>query len=647
MCGIVGILHFSSAPVEKDTVRKMCASMVHRGPDDEGIYIADGIGLGHRRLSVIDLVSGHQPLANREKTIWITYNGEIYNYVELRRRLIGLGHQFVTESDTEVIVHAYEQFGEECPKYLKGMFAFAIWDSRRQRFFLARDRIGKKPLFYHHGRGIFAFASEVKALLCHPELPCEILPSALPHYFTFGYAPSPHTYYRGILELPPAHTLTVEVSGRIDLRRYWDLDFFPRMGRGPTVEEAAREIRELLAEAVRKRLVADVPLGVFLSGGIDSTIVVGLMRQLMQRPVKTFSIGFAGDKTFDETSYSRLVASHFRTDHTEFIVEPKAIDLIEPLVWYHDGPFGDSSAIPTYILAQLTRDHVTVALNGDGGDELFAGYLRFYATILAERIPKLLLQLGKKTISLLPEPTNYHHWLRRAQRFLHCASYPFFDRFSNWISLFNDDLPLLLRPEVFSDLSSTGISYHSEVVDRTVSFTPLSKLLYLNVRTYLYQDLLVKMDRTTMAHGLEARSPFLDQDLMEYTAALPDHMKLMRGVTKYILRRAFSDLIPKKILTRGKRGFGVPLGAWFRGELRDYLHDLLLASDSKLKDYLNNAYVRQIVQEHMQGKRDHGQRLWAILTFEVWLRTLQQWSVVSEAPVLSSQSFKTLGALRE
>ena len=633
MCGIVGLLNFDAAPVEEDIVRKMCASLVHRGPDDEGIYIAAGIGLGHRRLSVIDLVSGHQPLSNKEKTIWITYNGEIYNYVELRSQLIGLDHQFVTESDTEVIIHAYEEFGENCPKYLKGMFAFAIWDSRRRRFFLARDRVGKKPLFYHHGRSIFAFASEIKALLLHPSIPCDISISTIPHYFTFGYAPSPHTFYRGILELPPAHTLTVEVSGRMDLRRYWDLDFSPRIGRSPTLEEAAIGVRDLLTKAVRKRLVADVPLGVFLSGGIDSSIVVGIMSQLMQRPVKTFSIGFTGDKNFDETSYARLVASHFGTDHSEFIVEPKAIDLIEPLVWYHDGPFGNSSAIPTYIVAQLTREHVTVALNGDGGDELFAGYLRFYATILAENMPSLLLRFGEKVLAVFPEPANYHHWLRRAQRFLRCASFPFLDRFSNWISLFNDDLPLLLRPEIFSELPSFGISYHSEVVARTVSFTPLSKLLYINMRTYLYQDLLVKMDRTTMAHGLEARSPFLDQDLMEYTATLPDHMKLRRGVTKYLLRQAFSELIPAKVLTRGKRGFGVPLGAWFRGELRDYLHDLLLASDSKLKDYLNNAYVRQLVQEHMKGRRDHGQRLWAILTFEVWLRLLSQWNSVSERPV--------------
>jgi len=426
MCGIVGILNFYGAPVDEDTVRKMCAVLVHRGPDDEGVYIADGIGLGHRRLSIIDLVSGHQPLSNRDKTIWITYNGEIYNYVELRKQLIGFGHQFVTESDTEVILHAYEQFGEECPKYLRGMFAFAIWDSRRRQLFLARDRVGKKPLFYYHGGGIFAFASEIKALLHHPSIPCEILVSTIPHYFTFGYAPSPHTFYREIFELLPAHSLTVEVSGRIDLRRYWDLDFSRPPGKEPTIEEAAARIRDLLTEAVRKRLVADVPLGVFLSGGIDSSIVVGLMSRLMQKPVKTFSIGFTGDKTFDETSYARLVASHFKTDHTEFIVEPKAIDLIEPLVWHHDGPFGDSSAIPTYIMAQLTREHVTVALNGDGGDELFAGYLRFYATILAEGIPSLPLQFGEKVLSVFPEPPNYHHWLRRAQRFLRCASYPFF-----------------------------------------------------------------------------------------------------------------------------------------------------------------------------------------------------------------------------
>jgi len=639
MCGIVGIEHFSEAPVLRETIQRMCGALVHRGPDDEGIYIGDRVGFGHRRLSVIDLVSGHQPLANRDKTIWITYNGEVYNYVQLRKQLVGLGHQFVTESDTEVIVHAYEQFGESCPKHLDGMFAFAIWDLRKRHMFLARDRVGKKPLFYCYERDFFAFGSEIKALLCHPAISGELLPASIPYYFTFGYAPAPNTFYRNIMELPPAHFLIVDVSGRVKLERYWDLDYSIRPRKERSKEEAAMRIRNILTEAVQKRLVADVPIGAFLSGGIDSSIVVGLMSRLMQKPVKTFSIGFAGDKAFDETSYARLVANHFKTDHTEFIVEPNAVDLMEPLVWYHDGPFGDSSAIPTYVVSQLTREHVTVALNGDGGDELFAGYLRFYATILAERIPNLLSRLGEKSVLSFPEPKNYHHWFRRAQRFLRYSSLPFVERFARWTSLFNEDLALLLRPEVFGELPRLGISYPAEIMDRTISFSPLSKLLYVNLKTYLHQDLLVKMDRTTMSHGLEARSPFLDQELMEYSASLPDWMKLRRGVTKYILRKAFSDLIPSKILTRGKKGFGVPLGAWFRGELRDYVQDLLLASNSRSRDYLNPEYITRIVEEHMQGSRDHGQRLWAILTFEVWLRLLPQWRTRPGAPVMPSQSY--------
>ncbi|MDP7560191.1 MAG: asparagine synthase (glutamine-hydrolyzing), partial [Planctomycetota bacterium] len=369
-------------------------------------------------------------------------------YRELRSSLAGRGARFQTSSDTEVLLRLYEVEGERCVERLDGMFAFAVWDGRRQRLFLARDRVGKKPLFYCSTPGLFAFASEIKALLCHPSVPCEILPSSLPHYFFFGYSPSPHTFYRNIFEIPPAHTLTVDAVGRMELKGYWDLNFNGQSAKDLSIIEAASRVRDLLTEAVRKRLVADVPLGAFLSGGIDSSIVVGLMSQMSQEPVKTFSIGFAGDKSFDETEYARLVASHFRTHHTEFIVEPKAIDLIEPLVWHHDGPFGDSSAIPTFLVAQLTRKQVTVALNGDGGDELFAGYLRFYAAVLAERIPGLLLLAGEKTLSAIPEYANYPHWLRRAQRFLRGASCPFFERFSRWVSYFNDDLSLLLRKEI-------------------------------------------------------------------------------------------------------------------------------------------------------------------------------------------------------
>jgi asparagine synthase (glutamine-hydrolysing) len=618
----------------------MTGALRHRGPEGQNIKtLSAGLmqaGLGHARLKIIDLSdAAAQPMSNEDGSIWLAFNGEIYNFRELRSDLERRGIFFRTSSDTEVILRLYEAIGKKCLEQLDGMFAFAIWDARKRQLFLARDRLGKKPLFYYHNRRIFAFASEIKALLRNPSIPCEIFHSAIPHYFTFGYAPSPSTFYRDIMELPPAHCLTVDLRGQMELSRYWDLDFSQPLSREPSLEEAALTVRDLLTRAVQKRLVADVPLGAFLSGGVDSSIVVCLMSRLMQKPVKTFSIGFAGDRAFDETHYARVVADHFKTDHTEFIVEPKAIDLVEPLIWHHDGPFGDSSAIPTYIVAQLAREHVTVALSGDGGDELFAGYQRFYAAVLSDQLPRVLWRLGDAAFSRLPEPKSYHHSLRRVQRFLSSASYPFFDRYARWISLFTDDLPLLLRPEIFNGSGSAGISFPAEVMEKTSSFSPLSKLLYVNMRTYLYQDLLVKMDRTTMAHGLEARSPFLDQELMEYTATLPDWMKLRRGRTKYVLKRAFSGLIPSEILKRGKRGFGVPLGAWFRGELRDYVQDLLLSSDSKSRDYLNPITIRQMVREHLEGHRDHGQRLWAILTFEVWLRLLPQWAARPKAPFLS------------
>jgi asparagine synthase (glutamine-hydrolysing) len=401
-------------------------------------------------------------------------------------------------------------------------------------------------------------------------------------------------------------------------------------------EEVAGRVRELVTDAVRKRLVADVPLGAFLSGGIDSSIVVAAMSGLMKEPVNTFSIGFSGERAYDETRYARIVAQHFKTNHREFVVKPNAVDLIETLVWHHDGPFGDPSGIPTYIVSQLAKEHVTVALNGDGGDELFAGYLRFAAGIMAERIPALVVRSGRLLLSLFPEPRNHHHPIRRAQRFFQNAGIPFHERYSKWISLFYDDLWLLL-----GDPSSKGhdidrLAYFRGYLEKISDYTPLTQLLYLNMKTYLLDDLLVKMDRATMAHGLEARSPFLDRELMEYVARLPDRMKLRRGSTKYILKKAFSRLLPREILGRGKMGFGVPLGSWFRGELRDFVQDLLLASDSRIRGYLDQGYVGQLVREHMDTRRDHGHRLWAILTFEVWLRLLSQWVRQPEAASVSA-----------
>jgi len=633
MCGIAGILNLNKAPVSADALRAMTGSLAHRGPDAEGFVFLPNdthqspvrIGLGHRRLAIIDLsTNASQPMTNEDESLWMVFNGEVYNFNALRTRLQAQGHSFRSSSDAEVVLHLYEELGEKCVEELEGMFAFALWDERRKRLLLARDRVGKKPLYYISAGSVFVFGSEVKSLLRHPAVSAEISLEALPHYFTFGYPPPGQSFYRGICQLPPAHTMTLDADGRIEVRRYWDLDFSGAPSKGLSLSEASTQIRTLVTEAVRKRLVSDVPLGAFLSGGIDSSIVVGLMSQLLDKPVKTFSLGFAGDPHFDETHHARLVANHFRTDHTEFIVEPKAIDLIESLVWQHDGPFADSSAIPTFLLSQLTRQHVTVALTGDGGDELFAGYLRFQACVVAERLPPGFCRLCARVLAPIPEPKQYHHWLRRTQRFFDGASNPIFGRLQRWVSAFDHDLTKLLRPEVFDGIQTRGIGYSPETLSKTTRYSALSKVLYVNFMSYLSEDLLVKMDRATMAHGLEGRSPFLDHRLAEYVAGLPDQFKLRWGTTKYILKQAFAHLLPAQILRRGKRGFGVPLGAWFRGELRGYLQDLLLSPSALFREYLVAPYVAALVREHVEGRRDHGHRLWTLLAFEVWLRQVNR-----------------------
>jgi len=632
MCGICGIVNYEGMPVAPEVLRGMTASLAHRGPDGDGTYFHSGngsrsgpaVGLGHRRLAVIDLSpNANQPMPNHDETLWLVFNGEIYNFRELRASLQARGRAFRSHSDTEVILHLYEELGDRCVNELDGMFAFALWDGRRRRLFLARDRMGKKPLYYAWTGSTLVFASEVKAILRHPAISTKLSLEAIPHYFTFGYPPPGRTFYRAIAQLPPAHTMTVEADGRVELRCYWELTFPRAPRRHPPWPEAVAQVRALLAEAVRKRLVADVPLGAFLSGGVDSSIVVGLMSRLMDQRVRTFSLGFAGEPGFDETRYARLVAQQFGTEHTEFVVEPKAFHLLESLVWHHDGPFGDPSAIPTYLVAQLTRQHVTVALNGDGGDELFAGYLRFQAAIVADYLPRSLSSLCAGALAFLTEPRRYHHWLRRAQRFFAASGEPLVARMQRWVSIFDEDLPRLLRPEVFADLPATGIGYPPEIVDSMASLSRLAKILYLNYRTYLPEDLLVKMDRLTMAHGLEARSPFLDLRLSEYVAALPDQYKLRWGTSKRILRTCFADLLPAEILRRTKRGFGVPLGAWFRGALRDSVRDLLLSPRALSGEYLHPPYIEALIREHTEGIRDHGQRLWALLAFEVWLRAVR------------------------
>lgn len=636
MCGIVGLLRFDGQPTEQDVLEGMTASLAHRGPEWRGVRLITSpvaqVGLGHTRLKVIDLSdAANQPMSNKDGSVWVVFNGEIYNFRELRSRLESQGYRCRTSSDTEVLLRLYEAEGERCVEALDGMFAFAIWDAPRGRLFLARDRVGKKPLFYCHTPTLFAFASEIKALLRHPEIVPQVHAEALPAFFLYGYVPTPDTLYQGIQKLPPGHQLSIRIDGQSQLREYWDLPLVHAgSSRAPSALEASSRVRELVTAAVQRRLIADVPLGAFLSGGVDSSIIVGIMSQLMREPVRTFSIGFPREPHFDETPYARVVSQRFRTRHTEFMVEPSAVELIEHLVWHHDGPFADSSAIPTYLLSRLTRQQVTVALNGDGGDELFAGYLRFYATLLAERVPGWLRRAARDAFSGLPPWGGFRDPFRRVQKFAGSAALPFSERFTRWNAVFYEDLSRLLPP--LGSAGGRGVTGSPEPLSllephlqRCKGASALSRLLYLNMKTYLLDDLLVKTDRCSMAHALEARSPFLDRALIEYVFTLPDSMKLRMGRTKVILRRAFSDLVPPAVLHRGKMGFGVPLRTWFATDLRDYLQDLLLASDAKLRGYLDQRYVRELYQEHLSGRADHSARLWTLLTFEVWLRQLPGW----------------------
>lgn len=627
MCGIAGCVRFNGQPLPRSVLERMTDALAHRGPEGRGLHLAaDGgmsVGLGHTRLRVVDLSeAAGQPMSSDDGATWVVFNGEIYNFRELRASLEQRGCRFRTSSDTEVLLRCYEAEGERCVSRLEGMFAFAIWDARAHRLLLARDRVGKKPLFYVLTRTIFAFASEIKALLRHPEIVPEVHADALPAFFLYGYVPTPATLYRGIHQLPPGHRLTVDAEGTVRVEAYWDVPLLAAGKRPPSEAEAAERVRELVTAAVQRRLIADVPLGAFLSGGMDSSIVVGVMSRLLREPVRTFSIGFAGDPRFDETAYARRIASQFGTTHTEFIVEPSAVQLIEQLVWHHDGPFADSSAIPTYLLSQLTRQHVTVALNGDGGDELFAGYLRFSAALLSERIPWALRAAAQTLVAGLPTGGHHRSVVRRLQKFADGAALPFTERFSRWVAVFYDDLPQLLPAYQGNGRAPEPLERLAPYLKACEGASPLTRLLYLNLKTYLVDDLLVKMDRCSMAHALEARSPFLDRELLEYVFSLPDGMKLRWGRTKVILRRAFRDLLPPDVLRRDKMGFGVPLQTWFSGELRQFLQDLLLAPDAHARAYVDQGYVRRLCEEHWALRADHAHRLWTLLTFEVWLRNL-------------------------
>ena len=604
--------------------------LAHRGPDADGCYRSPGgrASLAFRRLRIIDLTAAaSQPMANEDGSVQLVFNGEIYNFRELRDRLVARGHCFRSRSDTETIVHLYEEKGADCVADLDGMFAIALWDERRQRLMLARDRAGKKPVFYYRSDHLLAFASEMKSFFAHRDIDMAMDPEAVPYYFIHGYIPGPSTFYKNVRQLEPGALMIVEQDGRTSVRKYWEIEY-PRASDVKPVPyaDAVAAVREQTTRAVERRLVSDVPLGAFLSGGIDSTIIVGLMSRLMPERVKTFSIGFEGDPAYDETAYARLAAERFNTEHTEFRVTPEAIDLIDTLIWHHDGPFGDSSAVPMYLVSRLARRHVTVVLTGDGGDEVFAGYRRFLAAVQSERVPRFAARAGRAVFSRFPAPGHERHWLAETQRFFSATASSFDERMTMWNAIFFQNLHGLLRPEFEASLEPIDqLRYLAAGRSQTAGRSLLSRLLHANFTSYLADDLLVKIDRCTMASSIEARSPFLDRELVEYAAALPDHFKLNGRRMKAVLRDAFADLLPPQIERRRKMGFGVPVGRWFRGSLRDYVRDLLLAPGAHYRTMLSAAYVEQLIDDHLSGARNLGPQLWSLICFERWLQMLTDW----------------------
>ncbi len=636
MCGITGgVWTDPSKALDAPTLARMIDALTHRGPDGRGEFpagnrlqpgrgAAPGVALGHRRLAILDLPSGAQPMSNEDETVGVVFNGEIYNFKRLRQKLQEAGHRFRSQCDTEVLVHLYEDRGPAMLDELIGMFSFALWDARSARLLLARDRLGQKPLVYRHEPGRLVFASELKSLLAVPGLPRALDPQALDEYLTYQYVPYPRCIFQGYAKLPPG-CYAVWEAGQLEVHRYWQPDF--KLEAVRPFEQAAAELRALLTESVRLRLQSDVPLGAFLSGGLDSTIIVGLMRELGAAPLRTFSIGFPIPE-YDETRYARLAAERFETEHEEFRVEPRAVDILPKLVWHYDEPFADSSAIPTWHVAELTRRHVTVALSGDGGDELFAGYARYRAVWLGawfDRLPRAVR--GALTAGVwqrLPASARQKSLRRRFKRFVESLGQPPDRRYLEWIAIFGR----ARRAELYTDefvASLPGpdpVEFLQAAMARAAGRDPITAISLADLTTYLPCDLMTKVDIASMAHGLECRQPFLDHRVVELAAGMPIGHKFRRGCGKRLLLHAFADLLPEPIRRRRKMGFGVPLDYWFRNELRAMARDVLLDSRALGRGYFHPDSVRRLLDDHQQGRFDHAARLWSLLVLELWHR---QW----------------------
>ncbi len=634
MCGITGAVWSDpDLAVSETTLNRMTEMLRHRGPDADGQYTSQyqsrsangsqpGVALGFRRLSIIDLQFANQPIPNEDESIWLIFNGEIYNFPELRHRLEGTGHRFRTNGDGETIVHLYEDEGVDCFSHLNGMFAIAIWDSRQRQLVLGRDRLGQKPLVYSHQGNRLLFASELKSLLQVPGLSREIDAAALDQYITFQYVPHPRTIFREIRKLSPGH-YAVYRDGQLDVQRYWTPDFNARWEGSQA--EAIEQLRSTLRSSVAMRMQSDVPLGAFLSGGVDSSLIVAIMQDQAREPVRTFSIGFNVGE-YDETRYARLVADHLGTNHEEFQVTPDGVSILPKLVWHYDEPFADSSAIPTWYVSELTRQHVTVSLTGDGGDELFAGYPRYKAVALGDRLDRLgpLKRLFSAAFwQRLPSPARQKSKLRQWKRFTEVLGKSPGRRYLDWISIFNESRRTELYTEQFvaSLPDEDPFLFLQTAMQEAAGRDPVTQIALTDLVTYLPCDLMTKVDIASMAHGLECRQPFLDFRLVELAARFPLSWKLRGTTGKRMLRRAFARLLPDKIWTRKKMGFGVPLDHWFRDELKPMTHDLLLSGPATARGYFRPEYVEQLVREHEEARFDHAYRLWSLLVLELWMQT--------------------------
>ena len=632
MCGITGaVWRDNQHAISPELLTRMTDAISHRGPDDSQTWIGSDhkdaygnplcVALGFRRLSIIDLEGARQPMANENGTVRMVFNGEIYNYRTLRRRLEGKGHQFATQGDGESILHLYEDHGVDCFEHLNGMFAIGLWDSNRNRFVLARDRIGQKPLYYAVRDNRLVFGSELKSIAEVDGVCSEIDPAAIDEFLTYQYVPHPGTIWKGVRKLAPGHFAVFE-NGNLTVHRYWDFD--PSVERPISASRAQETLRELLTDSVNLRMQSDVPLGAFLSGGIDSSLITAIAAQQSSTTVRSFSIGFPV-ADFDETAYAAQVAKHVGTQHQRFEVMPSGVDVIDQLVWHYDEPFGDSSAVPTWYLSELTRKEVTVALSGDGGDELFAGYERYRALWLSSRLQKIfpIHKLpGLGLVQRLPDSDRRRSIVRRGKRFLEAMGQPAARRYLNWLQIF----PESLRASLYTDdfLASLPGDDPFEFLDSNWAKSEgrdlVTRASTTDILSYLPCDLCTKVDIASMAHGLEVRQPLLDHRVVEFAASLPVQLKFRGQRGKLILQDTFGDLIPKSIFTRKKMGFGIPIAGWFRNELKPLVHETLLAPDAKIAPFFRPDVVAELVRSHESSEQNHGYRLWNLLILEKWLR---------------------------